>query len=300
MMSSFFPFSRTVLGVLFMALGVFIFATVNALVKDVVASYPLMQVVFFRFFLALFPCIYLVYKSGGWSTLKTPNLKFHLFSGVLCVINLGLLFSAFKLLPLADANALSFSSIIFVTLMSYPLLKEPVGRQRWIAILLGFVGVTIMARPTGDFMNPGIIMCLLFALGDALIMVFARLLSRTDKSSTIVFYCSFFAAVVAGFFLPHVWVVPTPLDGIKFLVLGVGAGTAQIFLTYAYRYAQAALVAPVLYTSLLWSSFYGYTFWGECPGHNALLGASVLILSGLYLVYSEQKMPLKSCRETAL
>lgn len=281
--------SQTGLGVLYMTLAVFMYATVNAVVKDVVESYPLMQIIFLRFFLALLPCGYMVYQSGGLKSLNTPNLKIHIFCGGLGVLNLALLFSSFKILPLADVNAFVFSTILFITLMSYPLLREKVGFHRWLAVISGFGGVLIMANPSGDLFNLGALMCILFAFGDGVLMIFARLLSRTDKSSTIVFYCSFFAATVAALFVPYVWVMPGGIDFFKFLFLGIGSGSAQILLTYAYRHAQAVLVAPVIYTSILWSAFYGYYFWGETPSHEAIVGGSVVILSGLYLVYWEKR-----------
>lgn len=281
--------AQTRIGVFYMVVAIFMFSTVNAVVKDVMSAYPLMQIIFLRFFFALLPCCFMVYQSGGIKSLKTPNLKFHFFCGSLAVLNLALLFSSFKVLPLADATAFAFSSILFITLMSYPILKEIVGFHRWLAVILGFGGVLIMVNPSGELFHIGSLMAIIFAFGDGLIMIFARLLSRTDKSSTIVFYCSLIAASVAALFAPFVWVMPNPMDSLKLVFLGVGSGTAQILLTYAYRHAQVALIAPVIYTAILWSAFYGYYFWGETPSSEAVLGGSLVIFSGLYLIYWERR-----------
>ena len=280
---------QTRLGVFYMATAIFMFATVNAVVKDVVSLYPVMQVIFFRFLFALLPCSFMVYKSGGLASLKTPNLKSHLFCGGLAVLNLVLLFSTFKIVPLADVTAFAFSTILFVTLLSYPLLGEVVGLYRWFAVLLGFLGVLIMANPSGNLFHIGALMALIFAFGDALMMIFARLLARTDKSSSIVFYCSLFAMILSGSFAMFSWVWPSFTDFLKLFFLGVGSGVAQLLLTFAYRHAQAALIAPVIYTAILWSTFYGYYFWGEIPSKEALLGGSLVIISGLALIYGEKK-----------
>lgn len=280
---------QTRIGVFYMAIAIFMFSTVNAVVKDVMGVYPLMQIIFLRFFFALLPCSFMVYQNGGIKSLKTPNLKSHFFCGSLAVLNLALLFSSFKVLPLADVTAFAFSTILFITLLSYPLLKEIVGLHRWFAVILGFGGVLIMLNPSGELFHIGSLMALVFAFGDGLIMIFARLLSRTDKSSTIVFYCSLIAAMIAAFFVPFVWVMPNVTDFFKLVFLGIGSGTAQILLTYAYRYAQATLIAPVIYTAILWSAFYGYYFWGEVPSSEAIFGGSLVIFSGLYLIYWEKR-----------
>ena len=276
-------------GIVCMMLAVFIYATVNAVVKDVMGSYHLTQIIFLRFSLALIPCAFMVYQSGGLHTLKTSTLKLHFFSGLLAVVDLALLFTSFKKLPLADANAICFSTTFFVTLMSYPILKEKVGIHRWIAVILGFIGILIMANPSGELFNYSALMCLMFAVGDSVLMIFARLLSRSNHSNTIVFYCSFFAASVTLCFMPFVWVTPSFADFLKLAFLGIGAGSAQILLTYAYRYAQASQVAPVIYTSILWSTLYGYFIWQEIPSRDAIIGGVVIICAGLYLVYQETR-----------
>ncbi len=277
------------LGMFCMMCAVFLYSTVNAVVKDVMGSYPLMQIIFLRFSLALFPCVFMIRQSGGIHTLKTTDLKTHFFSGSLAVLNLTFLFSSFKQLPLADATAVSFSTILFVTLLSYPILKESVGRHRWFAVILGFMGILVMANPSGELFNYGGLMCLMFAFGDGILMIFARLLSRTNTSSTIVFYCSLFAALIALCFMPFVWITPNFKDFLKLAFLGIGAGSAQILMTYAYRYAQASQVAPVLYTSILWSALYGYCLWGEIPSSEALWGGFLVICAGLYLIYWETR-----------
>ena len=277
------------LGIICMMLAVFIYATVNAVVKDVMNSYPLMQIIFLRFSLALIPCAFIVFQNGGIKTLQTTTLKSHFFCGSLAVLNLTMLFTSFKRLPLADANAISFSTIFFVTLMSYPILKEKVGFHRWLAVILGFAGILVMANPSGELFNYSALMCLIFAFGDGVIMIFARLLSRTNNSNTIVFYCSLFATCIALCFMPFVWITPPLNDFLKLAFLGIGAGSAQILLTYAYRYAQATQVAPVIYTSILWSVLYGYFLWGEVPSYDAMLGGLLIICAGLYLIYQETR-----------
>lgn len=279
--------NHTLLGAFYMALGVFIFTSVNVVVKEATTSYPILQIVFFRFAFSILPCLFLLKKAGGFSALKTDDLKIQLFSGVIGVVGLYCLFQSFASLPLADATALTYASILFVTLLSVPLLKEKVGLPRWIAVLIGFAGIIVMTNPSGEILQTGVFYGLAFALIDGLVILLARLLTKRNHPASIVFYFVITATVVSGCFLPfgH-WRTPDSLLHWGLLILlGLGGGTGQICLTHAMRYAPATVLAPVGYTSFVWSLIFGMLVWGDFPTLEVWIGCGVLILCGLFITF---------------
>lgn len=292
---------HTFFGAFLMALGVLIFTSVNVIVKEATTTYPLFQLVFFRFFFSLFPCLFLLKKAGGVSALKTDDLKIHLFSGVIGVGGLYCLFQSFASLPLADATALTYASILFVSLLSVPLLKEKVGLPRWVAVLIGFAGVLLMTKPSGQVLQTGVLFGLSFALIDGLVVILARLLTQRNDPACIVFYFVLTATIVSACFLPfgH-WETPHSLLHWGLLcLLGLGGGMGQICLTHAVRYAPATVIAPVGYTSFFWSVLFGLLVWGDFPSLEIWMGCGVLILCGLFITFHahhalKQEMPKSS------
>lgn len=279
---------KNLVGLGFMALGTFLFSLVNIAVKDVTAAYPIPMVVFFRFSFALLPCLFLV-KGDARVFLRRPKRFSLLFLTALgTFLGLWALFLALHLLPLADATALTFSSTFFVTILSVPILKEHVGIHRWLAVVVGFIGVLVMTNPTGDIFQVGALFAIGFALASALMQVTARLLTKDTKSGEIVFYISYYATIISLFTLPFAWITPSYPDLFKLILLGIGGGIGQLLFTHAHRFAPAVVIAPVFYTMLLWSALFGYLLWDEKPGTTIWLGSTLIILAGLYILYREK------------
>ena len=276
-------------GIFYMLLAMFIFSVVNILVKEVTIHYALIQVVFFRCFFMLVPSTFLIIKNGGFSLLKTENFKRHCMCGFLGVADLSCLFATLRMLPLAEAITLSFANILFVTALSGPLLKEKVGFYRWAAILIGFVGVLVVAKPTTNLFDTGSIYGILFALIDAYIMINMRILTRTDPSEVAVFYFSLISSMVCLLILPFFWVTPSFSDLLKLICLGIGGGIAQVCLTRAYQHAPAVIVAPMIYSSILWGTLFGFLLWQEIPTPSLLLGCSLIMIGGLAIIFRENK-----------
>jgi drug/metabolite transporter (DMT)-like permease len=272
-----------------MLLAVFIFSVANVFVKIVSPHYPIIEIVFFRNVFALLPAMLMVAKGGGWKTLRTTDLPYHACCGALGVLALYCLFTSFQLLPLADATCFAYASILFVAALSGPFLKEYIDLARWVAVLAGFVGVIIMAKPAGDVLNYGVFYSLTFSVIDAFVMLSARKLSRSNKPGTIVFYFVLFAIGVSGIFLPFVWQTPSWRDFVQFAAIGLLGGSGQLCLTQAYKCAPAGTIAPMIYSSMLWSILFGYVIWGDLPTLNLWIGGAIIIASGLYILYRENK-----------
>ncbi|WP_448205518.1 DMT family transporter [Azospirillum sp. sgz302134] len=286
---------NTPLGIAMMLGSVFVFSMMNVLVKILADRYPVAEVTFFRNAFALLPVGLAVSLQGGWrSGLRTQRPWGHLWRSVIGVTCMSLMFWSYHLLPLGDAVALNFSSPLFLTALSVPLLGEKVGIHRWSAVLVGFAGVLIMVRPSGDsLLHLGALVALAAAFTQSFAMIAIRQLSKSEPPNTIVLYFTAISTLILALAMPFVWVTPDNLADIGLLVaMGLLGGGAQLLLTRAYSLAPAAVVAPFNYASLLWAVLFGWLLWNEVPTIQLALGASVVAASGLYILHRETRKRL--------
>jgi len=193
-------------------------------------------------------------------------------------------------MPLADVFGIAFSAPIFVTAFSVPLLGERVGIRRWSAVVVGFLGVLVMVRPdSGLFASASwiaLFATVLYALGQ----IFVRDLTRTETTICIVFYVTLTTTVVSATAMPFVWVTPSPGDAALLAAVGILGGLAQLAFTRAFRLAPAAVVSPFDYTGLLYAGVIGYAVWGDVPTLTFLVGAAIVMASGLYILHRETRL----------
>ena len=274
-------------GIFYMVAAVFVFASVNALVKWEVALYPVTEVVFFRCLFALIPCTLLMATHGGLAALRTSKLGEHFTRAIAQFGSMFCIFTAFGMMPLADAVAITFSNPLFLTVLSIPLLGEKVGRHRWGAVLVGFVGVLIMTQPGAGVLNAGAFFALANAAIGAFVTTAIRRMSVTEAPTTLVVYQVGFNALFATLLLPFGWTTPTLADAAILALIGLGSGVGQYWWTQAFRLAPAAVNAPFSYTAMVWAVMFGYLLWGDVPTPALLAGAAVVVTSGLYILYRE-------------
>jgi len=286
-------------GIVLMVLSVFLFSSMDAVIKWASAAYPTGQIVFFRNVLAFVPVFLFLWHTGTPMPLRTRRIGGHLVRGLVGVVSMSFFFLALSLLPLADAMALGMSGPIFLTALSVPLLGERVGLRRWSAVIVGFVGVLVMVQPGSGVFRPEALLALAGAFFYALAMVSIRHLSRSEPATTIVFYFTLFAATVGLLTWPLAGVAPAWLDpwvrpdleGWLVLVgIGLLGGAAQLTMTYAFKLAPVATIAPFEYSGLVVGTTYGFVIWHEVPDRYILLGAAVVIASGLYILYREANL----------
>lgn len=271
-----------------MLLSVLFFSVMNVLAKLLMDRFPVNEVMFFRSLFALIPvCLVIHFANGFAATLRTRYPWGHLGRSMIGLSAMVATFWSFHLLPLGDAISLNFAAPLFLTALSVPLLGEKVGIHRWSAVLVGFVGVLIIVRPSGDVLNLGAMLALGGALCTAVAMITIRQLSRTELPNTIVFYFTLLTTVMTGLSLPVSWITPGPLDLMLLLATGLCGGCGQLMLTRAYSLAPAAVVAPLNYASLLLAVGFGWLLWGEVPTGTMAAGAAVVMASGLYILYRE-------------
>ena len=274
-------------GMLLMIGAVFLFTSMDALVKVASETYPTGQIVFFRNFVAFLPLAIFVARAGGISVLRTRRLGGHLIRAGVGLSAMVCFFLSYKLLPLGEAVALGMAGPLFITALSVPFLGEKVGIRRWSAVVVGFLGVLVMTRPGSGIFDPAALIPLAAAFFLGLAMVMVRSLSRSEHSASIVFYFTITATIASALSLPWQWVTPD-WSGLGILVtIGLIGGCAQFTMTQAFRLAPAALIAPFEYLALVFAMGYGFLIWAEIPDLWLIVGAVIVMASGIYILHRE-------------
>ena len=283
--------------------SVILFVTMAALIKATTEDVPTGQAIFFRSFFAL-PVIlmWLALRHDLSTGLKTQRPMGHVWRGLIGACGMGFGFSSLAYLPLPDVTAIGFAAPLMTVILAALLLGERLRIYRMSAVLLGLVGVAIILSPrlsifNGETMNSaaqiGIFLVLMSAMFRALAQIHMRKMVKTEETSAIVFYFSMTTTVLSLFTLPFGWVVPD-WDIILMLVsAGLLGGVAQIFITSAYRYADAAVIAPFDYVSILIAMIIGFVFFDDLPTAQMLIGSGIVILSGILIIWRERALGLK-------
>jgi len=289
-------------GIFWMLASVGMFSVMDALVKHLTATYPVVEVMFFRNLFAFVPLIPLIVRDGGIGSLKTTRPVGHLIRAGIGFVSMISMFLAYKHLPLTEAFTISFAAPLMVTALSVPFLNETVGWRRWLAVGVGFAGVLVAVGPGSGTFQPAAIFPLVGALGYALVMIIVRRLSETESSASIVFYFTLFCAVVSGVAMLFQWVTPSLADFGLLIVVGLMGGGAQLAMTTALRSSPVSVLAPFEYTALVFGVFFDVVVWAIWPTTQVLLGAAIITCSGLYIVHREtlrrsrQKFPSRFAR----
>jgi drug/metabolite transporter (DMT)-like permease len=280
------------LGIGYILMAVSLFGIMDALVKWLAASYPTVQIMFFRSLCAFPPILVMVLHSAGSlpnavQLLKTRRPFGHGLRSLCGCSAMLLFFYSYQFLPLAEVTAIAFAAPIFIACLSVWLLQERVGLHRWSAIVVGFVGMLVIIRPGAGTMETAALIVVGATALYSLSIIQIRRLSRSEPAGTIAFWFSGFCAVLTGLALPFFWVTPSWSDLLLLVATGLIGGLAQLFMTRAYGLAPAAVVAPFDYTHLLWSVGIGWYVWGDFPDVQTWIGCAIVIASGLYILYRE-------------
>lgn len=248
----------------------------------------LFEIIFFRNFCAFIPLLIFIIPTSGLRILRTTRPLSHLARAGIGVSGMMCGFAALRLMPLTEFTAISFSAPLIITALSAPVLREKVGLHRWIAVVIGFVGVLLMLRPDPTNVSfLGGLLALGLALGTAGAGLTIRQLGTTEAGPTIVFYFTLACTVVGAIGLPFVWSTPD-LTTLALLVgVGFTGGIGQLLLTQAYRVAPVAAIAPFDYAALLWNGLLGFLIWHETPRGAVVLGGAIVVCSGLYILFRE-------------
>ncbi|APE43688.1 hypothetical protein BOO69_09880 [Sulfitobacter alexandrii] len=299
------------LGIFCMLAGMFLISVNDMLIKSLSGGYPLHQLVLLRSCVGLVFTLFLLRLEGGWRLLRTGRPALHVLRALLIVFANSMIYAAIVAMPLATANALYFVAPLFVTLLSIPILGEPVGPRRFAAIGLGFAGVLLMMAPQlaggEDALGWVVVLPVLAAAGYATMSVLTRKLGATSRASALALHMqiafilvSVTVFVVAGDgrfaegtqnesirFLLRAWTWPPRADVLPIALLGLVAAAVGYLMSQAYRLSPASAVAPFEYSLLIYALFWGWTIFGEWPAPMVFLGATVVIGSGIYVFLRE-------------
>jgi drug/metabolite transporter (DMT)-like permease len=281
------PGSSAGLGIGLALLAFALFSSMDAMIKWLSAGYPVHEMLFFNAAFALVPVAIMTYRAGGLRDLRTSRLGLHLLRGACGMTAAFSAFTAYSLMPLADAYAIIFATPLLITVLSVPLLGETVRWRRWSAVLVGFAGVLVMLQPGSGSFDFAAGAAMLAASASALSVILVRKLAATETMASIAFYTNAAAVTVMAGLLPFGFVPPTLADLALMAVAGLAGGSAVMLLIAGYRRAPAAVVAPFQYSQMLWGVALGLLLWGDVPAQAVVLGATIVVASGLYILYRE-------------
>ena len=317
------PTANARLGICFIVLGMFCISINDMIIKQLSGGYPLHQMIFVRSAIGISFSLFILQFEGGFQMLRTKQPGLHLLRGLLIVTANMTFFAALAVIPLADATALFFVAPLFITLLSIPLLGEPVGARRLLAVVVGFVGVLIMLRPGVEAAAQApdrliLLLPIVAAFAYACMQILTRRLGVASTASAMAVYIQgTFIAVSLGFwvvagdgryadgldnqsavFLLRAWTWPADGDWIWFLVLGLMSAIIGYSLSQAYRSADAATIAPFEYVALPLSVIWGWVVFGQLPDGWIAAGIVLIAGSGVYVFLREKRQarPVASSR----
>lgn len=276
-------------GAIFALMAMGIFATHDAVVKTLGASYSPFQIVFFGALLSFPPVAVIMLNDTREGSLRPRHPGWILLRTLLTVVTGVSAFYAFSVLPLAQVYVILFASPLIITILAIPILGERVRARRWAAVSVGLAGVIIVLRPGQADLSLGHLAALAAAVCGATASVIVRRIGADERSVVLLLYPMVGNFIATGLALPFVY-RPMPLADLGLMAVIAGFGLAASFLVIlAYRAGEAAIVAPMQYSQILWATAYGYVFFGEGLDGATVLGAAVIIASGLYIVFRETR-----------
>lgn len=300
--------NKNIKGILFLIAAVFVISIQNIIIKWIGGDYSALEIVAFRSMIAL-PATLIFYRYEGQSGLpKTQNQVQQYWRGLLLFLSYTTFMMGLAALPLADIEAIRFSGPLMITLLSVLMLGEKVGPRRWVALVIGFLGVLLIVRPGSASFNFGSVFILLSVLTYALMVILTRKLQTNDSSATMAYFSSQVYLVLAILLAPlplivgevsaphpsiafvlRPWSMPSLLDFLIMSGLGLIWAAWMYLMSRAYSLAEASVAAPFEYVSLPINIMWGLLIWKEVPTWLTLGGATLTLASGMYVVYRERQ-----------
>jgi drug/metabolite transporter (DMT)-like permease len=277
-------------GIVFIIISNGIFGLTDALSKVLTADYPPGEILFFRSVFVFVAIGVIVGWRGIGREVRIVDWRRQFARGSILAGSSYLFVIALKHVPLADLTAIMFLSPLVLTAMAPYFLGEHVGWRRWTAVAIGFFGTLFILRPSGEIPLWPLLLAATMPFTMSIRDIITRRLSRTDSASGMMICATGCVLVAGAASLPFAWTTPS-LEGLAlFALTGCLQGVAQYFLVYAFIYGEAVVVAPFRYFLLIWATLYGYLFFGAVPRMETLLGAAIVVGSGLYVFYREARL----------
>ena len=307
--------SKFFLGISCIIVACFCFTTQDMGIKLISGNYALHQIILIRSILAiLFTLLVFVPIDGGFKYLLTKQLGLHLLRGFGLVISNLCYFTALVTVPLGEAKAIFFVAPLLITALSVFLIREEVGLSSWIVVLVGFFGVIIILRPGFEEFNPGYILPLVAALTYALVQILTGKMGENEKASSMAFYIQLIFIVVSSFFglffgdghladpshpiinyLFRPWTIPSWVDGMIMIGIGLLSGVGAYFISQAYRISKGSVVAPFEYVALPLAIFWSITLFGDWPDMISWMGIVLIAGASIFNVFRKKNPIPNNC-----
>ena len=276
---------RPVTAILLITGATLILVAMDACMKWLVADYPVSQVLFMRTVIGLVPTLFYIWFTWQPGALRIRSFRAHVLRIGSALIAMFAFFTAIAEMELAAITSVVLAAPVFITLCSILMLGEKVGWRRWAAVVTGFAGVVVILQPTSEgLVQPITLLALVATLAYALMQIFTRHYALSETASSMMLYLALTVIFVTGIVALPDWRTPLASDLPVILIAGVCYGVGVIILTLAYRLAEASLIAPFDYLSLIWAVLIGYLVWGDIPTGLMLSGAAIIAVSGIFIL----------------
>ena len=269
-----------------MFLSIIGFSLMDVIVKWSV-DYPVGQVLFFRGFFGIIFYFFIIPRERLHDFYKTKRPGLHSLRCIAGLIAIIAIFIALRKLPLATVVSISFAAPIFTTIFSIFLLSEKLGIYRWLAVLVGFIGILIITEPGISNLNIYYIFPIIFCLGLSYVAITLRQLSTTEPVWLISLFFSIAITFLSFLTLPFGWVMPSFNHFLILSLVGIFGGVSNLWLSQSYKYSEVSLVTPLKYLTLVFAIIFGYFIWDEIPTIKTLIGALLVIVSTLIIFRRE-------------
>ena len=275
-------------GIIYMLLAVTLFSGLNASVKFLTADYPTTQILWARYTGHIIYVFILLAPRRALNAVKSNRPKIQLSRSVLMVGATVCYYTALRYVALPTAAAVNFTSPLMVALLAIPILGEHVGLRRWAAILMGFAGALVIARPGFDVIHPAVLLVFGTAFCYGLYQVLTRKVAPHDSSETSIIYTALVGFIVTSFVVPFDYIMPANwVDFLVFFAPGFFGGLGHFCLVKAYENGPASAISPFNYTQLVGSVTLSVIIFSEFPDFWTWVGCGIIVASGLYLMHRE-------------
>ena len=274
--------------------GYSLFVFLDTIIKKyLVQQYPIFEITFFICLFSFIPILITLAAVGNWNGLINNKIHIQLLRGILAIICGSLIINSFKYHALIEIYPILFSTPLILTLLSYFVLKEKVGISRWLAVILGFVGVLIVSRPGTIHFTLALLGLFLAALILAINVLIIRLLANSQSSIAFAFYGSVAGLVLSGMICYSNYVPITLPDLLTLIICGILGGSAGLCISGASKILESSVFAPIQYIQLVVGFVLGYLFFNDLPDKFEVIGSLTIVITGLFIIYQENKLKIR-------
>lgn len=280
-------------GIALMCLAMVCFVTMNTFIKSLRGELPVAELIWGRYFFHAL-LILMLFPRRIPTLLESSHKTLQIIRSLMVLLATAFMFVALGLMPIADIVAITFVAPLMIVILSVVILREFVGMRRWIAVLVGFVGVIIILRPGGDLFTLVALLPFGTAVTYALYQILTRVISQSADPLNTLFYSALVGTVTMSVIVPFYWVTPNLEQWAKLAVAGLLGGLGHYAIIRAYERAEASLIAPFAYTELIWATGLGFFVFSDLPDLWTFVGAAIIAASGVYIVHRERLAKLSA------